>query len=72
MSALAPSTRPVVRENVRSGAVSRHVHDYRPELRGTRCGLGERTDNPAVQLSVEPEGTAVTCPRCLALAEQGS
>ena len=67
---VAEIARPVVRENVRSGAISRYVHDYRPALRGTLCGLSERTDNPAVQLSVEPEGTTVTCPRCLALASE--
>lgn len=56
---------PVIRENVHTGSLGRYVHAFSTEAKGTLCGMSAYDLPAAVQLSVEPEGTTVTCFRCL-------
>lgn len=63
-------TYPVIRENVSTGSVGRYIHAFTTEARGTLCGISAYDGPPSVQLSAEPEGTPITCPRCLAAMEE--
>jgi hypothetical protein len=55
---------PVIRENVTTGSIGRYVHAFSTETKSTLCGIDAYAGPPSVQLSVEPEGTKVTCLRC--------
>lgn len=57
---------PVLRENVKTGAVAGRVHGVAGHERWTLCGLSIHIEgNPHVQFSVEPDGTEINCPGCL-------
>lgn len=57
---------PVICENVNTGRIGRHTHGFRPADKQTLCGISAYGEGkPAgFQLSIEPDGTPITCPRC--------
>jgi hypothetical protein len=55
---------PVICENIHTGVIGRSVHGLPRGSKETRCGISVYTNNPSIQLSVEPEGTKVTCYVC--------